>query len=194
MVVGKYRDHIHADLANGRIAIEEFLRVTANLKVEVDVNLARDVLALARELGATSIAARAQEAMAKLHTDFGDQRRCEAELQLSTAATERQLRSLSIPEFVAVAGQWELELPVLDRSVPAVEESGAGRCCLHSLSSASAPPITVRVHRRFFAICLHPNSPKRTPMHWSVRDSIGDSHRSVLFPCFRGSGENCSRH
>jgi hypothetical protein len=148
MVAGKYQHDIQANLANGRVAIDEFLRVTADPKDEVDPQLARDVIALARELGAVRIVARAQEAVAKLHAEFNDRLNQEAELQLSTAATERRLRSLSIPKFVAVAGRWTLELPVLYRSVPDAEDS-ADRAVLF----------------RFFVECLN-------RAHYSPRASL----------------------
>jgi predicted nucleic acid-binding Zn-ribbon protein len=119
----RFEHHVNADLTHGRAAIDEFLRITANPKEEVDPELASDVIAIAMEIGATRIVTRAQEAIPKRHAKLDDCLKCEAELQLSTAATEQQLCNLPIPEFVTIAQRSDLALPVLYRSVPSVANS-----------------------------------------------------------------------
>jgi hypothetical protein len=120
---GKFHHYVRTELKHGRAAIDELFHITSESDAEINPELVDDVLALAMEIGATRIIERAQQALAKLHVELNDRLKCEEELKLSTALTEQKLRSLSIPDFLKTAREWQLILPTLDRCVPPVNNS-----------------------------------------------------------------------
>jgi hypothetical protein len=114
---------VRQHLAHGRASIIEFIRVTKDGSADIKPEFVVDVMTLAEELDSKSITERGKRLLAGRYPQLPDDLRLEAERRRSTKRIEEESRRHSIPEFVAMAQGWELDLPVLNRIVPAVNDS-----------------------------------------------------------------------